>query len=260
MSGIRYAAFDLGQQQRGAVVRVTLHGDAANVRLLDSTAYSAYRRGGRHRYYGGHYRRSPIELSIPSGGHWYVVVDHGGLRGNTRAEVNVLPGALPPAFQPVSAQRLDVIRENVEAEYEPGTEPEREWDVFISHASEDKDEVVRPLAESLRGHGLRVWYDEFELSIGDSLRRKIDAGLARSRFGVVVLSHAFFSKNWPQRELDGLAARESTDVQIILPLWHKMTKDEVISYSPTLADRLARSTSDFTIDEIAEEIAEVVRR
>ncbi len=39
----------------------------------------------------------------------------------------------------------------------------KEYDVFISHASEDKEEVARPLAEVLRRNGLSVWYDEFEL-------------------------------------------------------------------------------------------------
>jgi hypothetical protein len=259
MSRMRYAQFDLGQRKRGETVQVRLRGNAANVRLLDSSAFSAYKGGRQHRYVGGHYTRSPIQLHVPSSGHWYVVVDHGGLPGNTRAEVEVLPGALPPAFQPLQAAPLDVIRENVVAASDAAADAEREWDVFVSHATEDKDEVVRPLAQALQSRGLSVWYDEFELRIGDSLRRKIDEGLARSRFGIVVLSHAFFSKNWPQKELDGLAARESTGEQIILPLWHKLTKDEVISYSPTLADRLARSTSDHTIDEIAEEIAIVVR-
>jgi TIR domain len=70
------------------------------------------------------------------------------------------------------------------------------WDVFISHASEDKD-FVRPLAEVLQKSGLSVWYDEFALKVGDSLRRKIDEGLAKSRYGIVILSHAFFTKNWP---------------------------------------------------------------
>jgi len=107
--------------------------------------------------------------------------------------------------------------------------------------------------------GLRVWYDEFELRLGDSLRRKIDAGLARSRFGVVVFSHSFFAKNWPQYELDGLVTREMTGAQVILPLWHRITKSEVIAQSPSLADKVARSTADFTIEEIAREIADVIR-
>jgi len=89
------------------------------------------------------------------------------------------------------------------------------------------------------------------------LRRKIDAGLRESRFGVVVLSHAFFAKNWPQHELDGLVTLELSGEQVILPLWHNISKDEVMDYSPTLADKVARRTSDATIQQIAEEIASV---
>lgn len=133
------------------------------------------------------------------------------------------------------------------------------YDVFISHATEDKDVVVRPLARELVAQGLRVWYDEFELRIGDSLRRKIDAGLSQSRFGVVVLSHAFLAKNWPQYELDGLVTREMTGQQVILPLWHRITRNELIERSPSLADKVARSTADLPIEEIAAEIATVIR-
>ena len=80
------------------------------------------------------------------------------------------------------------------------------YDAFISHASEDKDDFVRPLAEFLDRAGLSVWYDEFSLSAGDSLSRSIDKGLARSRFGIVVLSNSFLQKRWPEYELRGLAA------------------------------------------------------
>lgn len=82
----------------------------------------------------------------------------------------------------------------------------------------------------------------------------------KAGFGVVVLSHAFFAKNWPQYELDGLVTREMTGKQVILPLWHGITKSEVISYSPSLADKVARSTADFTIDEMAQEIADVIKQ
>ncbi len=116
------------------------------------------------------------------------------------------------------------------------------WDVFISHASEDKAEVVRPLAKELEALGLSVWVDEFTLTIGDSLRRKIDHGLRRSRYGVVVLSHQFFSKEWPQKELDALVAREKSGEKVILPIWHQLTRDEVAHHSLLLADRLAAQT------------------
>jgi TIR domain len=131
-------------------------------------------------------------------------------------------------------------------------------DVFISHASEDKDDVVRPLSELLRAKGFDVWYDEFQLRVGDSLRRSIDQGLAKSRFGIVVLSPAFFAKNWPQYELDGLVQREMQGSKVILPIWHKVTKTEVINYSPSLADKLALNTATATLDEIVSQISEVL--
>lgn len=136
---------------------------------------------------------------------------------------------------------------------------EKEYDVFISHASEDKDEVARPLAEALRNNGLSVWYDEFELRIGDSLRRKIDKGIANSNFGVIVISRDFIGKGWTNYELDGLITRAVNGEQTMLPVWHNVTKREVINYSPSLADKLARSTTDFTVEEIADEIADLIR-
>ncbi len=134
----------------------------------------------------------------------------------------------------------------------------RSYDAFISHATEDKEELVRPLAELLSRSGHAIWYDEFQLKVGDSLRRSIDRGLARSRFGIVVLSPSFFAKNWPQYELDGLTAKEMAGGKVILPLWHKVSKNEVLGYSPSLADKVALSTSSFTIEELAAKLSEVL--
>ena len=135
---------------------------------------------------------------------------------------------------------------------------EDEYDLFISHAKEDKEDFVRPLAETLKNMGVRVWYDEFTLKVGDSLRASIDHGLARSRFGTVVLSNAFCSKNWTQYELNSMVAREMNGHKMILPIWHKITKDEVIAFSPSLADKIALNTSISSIKEIAEDLADVI--
>ena len=104
---------------------------------------------------------------------------------------------------------------------------------------------------------MSVWYDEFELRIGDSLRQKIDEGISRSRFGVVILSKAFLSKGWTSYELDGLVTMAVNKRQVLLPIWHDISKDEVISYSPSLADKVALRTADYSISEIADEIAAV---
>lgn len=132
------------------------------------------------------------------------------------------------------------------------------YDVFISHASEDKDTFVKPLVEALQSNGYKVWYDEFTLKVGDSLRRSIDNGLINSRYGIVVLSSAFFAKNWTQYELDGLVTREMEGHKVILPIWHLVTKDQVQNYSPTLADKKAINSSLSTISEIVTQLAEVL--
>ncbi|MFO0905844.1 MAG: toll/interleukin-1 receptor domain-containing protein [Pirellulales bacterium] len=116
------------------------------------------------------------------------------------------------------------------------------WDLFISHASEDKADVARPLAEKLQSKGVNVWYDEFTLQIGDRLRQSIDDGLAKSRYGVVVLSPRFFEKKWPQDELDGLLSMETPQQTRILPVWHQVTVEQVKQFSPILAGRYGIAT------------------
>ena len=114
-------------------------------------------------------------------------------------------------------------------------------------------------ARTLEVVGMSVWYDEATLKVGDSLRKKIDEGLASSRFGIVIISHSFFAKQWAQYELDGLVARQnSNDEKVILPIWHNISRDEVLSFSPSLAGLVALNTSVATISEIAKEIAEAV--
>jgi hypothetical protein len=131
-------------------------------------------------------------------------------------------------------------------------------DVFISHASEDKDEVARPLAQALKAKGLSVWFDEAELTLGDRLRRKIEEGLRVSRYGVTILSDSFFRKPWPQAELDALFALERESKKI-LPVWHGLSASEIAHYTPLLADRLAIST-DVGIEKVAEAILRAVTR
>jgi len=132
-----------------------------------------------------------------------------------------------------------------------------QWDVFISHAREDKDSFVRQLAEALTKRGVRVWFDEYSLKLGDSLTRSIDQGLARCRFGIVVLSPAFFAKEWTQKELGGLVSRESGGEKVILPIWHGLTASDLRRYSPMLSDRFAISSAE-GLDRVVDKILEAL--
>ncbi|WP_281184640.1 DUF1883 domain-containing protein [Trichlorobacter lovleyi] len=250
---MNFLQFDLGNRTRGEVVEITLT-SGANVRLMSSSEFANYKNGRSHRYVGGLAKQSPIRLQIPNSGHWYVAVDMQGLQGSTRASVRTLPGVLPEIREVPLSSVPSLVRERP-PRLEPGTES---FDVFISHASEDKDSIVRSLATELANHGLKVWYDEFTLKIGDSLRQKIDRGLAKSRVGLVVLSPSFVAKGWTNYELDGIVTRAVSGEQILLPIWHNITKQEVIDFSPSLADKVARSTATHTVKEIAIEIAELL--
>lgn len=133
------------------------------------------------------------------------------------------------------------------------------WDIFISHASEDKDRLVRPLATELSRLGLRVWYDEFSLKVGDSLSASIDKGLAESDAGVLIVSHSFIRKPWPKRELAGLIAGHMGRGQLILPVWFDVSNEELLAFSPPLADAIALVAADLDIAELALKILERVR-
>ena len=131
--------------------------------------------------------------------------------------------------------------------------------VFISHASEDKDEVVRPLAQELEGLGIRIWYDEYELKIGDSLRKRISDAISKSAYGIVVFSKAFLSKTWTEHELVGLIAMELNKGSKLLPIWHNIGLTDILQYDPSLADKIALSTKSLTIEQLALKISERIR-
>ena len=136
---------------------------------------------------------------------------------------------------------------------------EKIWDVFISHASEDKDSIVRELAKKLTSQGVSVWYDEFALKIGDSLSRSIDKGLANSNYGLIILSPDFLKKDWPEYELRGLTAKELGHEKVILPIWHNINREEILKYSPSLADKCAIISDTCNMEDIINKIIETVR-
>ncbi|GAA3986716.1 hypothetical protein GCM10022384_38440 [Streptomyces marokkonensis] len=251
---------DLGSLKKGSTVVVTLR-KQANVQVMKRGEYSNYKSGRRYQYLGGHVTRSPFRVTTPSSGHWVMAIDLGGLAGRIDASVRVQPpprGFLPPAREPQRNPARSV------AVHEPEEPPGdvlggQTWDVFISHASEDKAAVARPLRDALTKLGVAVWLDEAQMRIGHSLRRKIDEGIRASRFGVVVLSTSFITKGWTNHELDGLVTRNVAGEQSLLPIWHNLSADDVRRYSPSLADKVAMSTSEYSIEEIAQQIADVVR-
>lgn len=130
--------------------------------------------------------------------------------------------------------------------------------LFISHASEDKMEIAKPLAELLIQKGVEVWFDDYELKLGDPLRESIDAGLKAADYGIVILSKHFFSKQWTVYELDALITIEQTYAKKkILPIWHKLEKEDILTYSPNLANKIA-AKSNLGIDKVVTDILNAI--
>ena len=110
----------------------------------------------------------------------------------------------------------------------------------------------------LQERGLRVWYDEFELHIGDNLVAKLNAGINASRFGILVLSDAFFAKRWTKYELDMLEHLWVTEDRMIFPVWHNISEAEIRTYRASIAIIIGRPTDTHSIKEIADEIHSVI--
>lgn len=135
-----------------------------------------------------------------------------------------------------------------------------EYDVFVSHAWEDKESFVDEFVDELRERGIKVWYDKTQMKWGDSMRKKIDEGLRKSKFGVAILSPNYIAegKYWTKAELDGLFQLESINGKVLLPIWHNLTKKQVIEFSPIMASKLAMNTALMTAEEIADELLKVL--
>src|SRR6266496_5017723 len=132
-------------------------------------------------------------------------------------------------------------------------------DVFICHASEDKEGVVLPIVTTLRAYGVSTWIDCEQLRIGDRLQPSIDVALACCRFAAVVFSPIFFDKPWIAYELDRIMYSVINDRQVLLPIVHRMTGSELLERAPFMEGKIWRSTADFSIEQLAKEIAHVVR-
>lgn len=158
-------------------------------------------------------------------------------------------------------ERIDQLQKQLIEQMIPNpvrnaNQKDEEYDVFVSHAWEDKKEFVDELVSEMRKLGLKVWYDTDKLKWGDSMREKIDKGLSKSRYGIVVLSPEYIreDKYWTKAELNGLFQKETINGKTILPIWHNLTKQQVTEYSPLIADRKALTTALMTSAEMAAEL------
>jgi hypothetical protein len=133
--------------------------------------------------------------------------------------------------------------------------PKYQYDVFISHAVEDKIPVANELDKALRKRGLEVWYSGKELSIGDELTETIHEGLDQSRFGVVIISPTYLQKVWALGEYFRLKQRRG---KAVLPVFYDITPAEIGKRYPPMADLVGVSMS-AGMDVVVEKLYRVIK-
>ncbi len=133
------------------------------------------------------------------------------------------------------------------------------YDVFLSHAVEDKLSIANDLNVALKKSGLNVWYSGDELVMGDSILNSVNKAIANSMFGIVIISPQYLRKRWTMVEMQALFARENNSIKCILPVWHGVGYADIIEQLPILADRFAIS-SQKGINVIASHVTRAVRK
>lgn len=130
-----------------------------------------------------------------------------------------------------------------------------DFDVFISFASEERRAVVEPIVERLRDLGIRVWYDDTLLLIGDNLLTTINLGLSKSRYGIIIFSPSYVLKKWTKYELSQLTTNK---MHQILPVTHNLAHEDLNHYAPAIAGKRVISTRE-GLERICREIVQVVK-
>jgi hypothetical protein len=136
---------------------------------------------------------------------------------------------------------------------------------FISHDSRDKELIAKRLSNGLNSRLCFVWYDEYSLKIGDSLRESIESGIKEAKKCILILTKNYLNNpGWGKREFNSIFTREMiTNERIVLPIWYGVTKEEVYEYSPSLADTFALTWPDSenkTEDEYKQEVEQLISK
>ena len=134
--------------------------------------------------------------------------------------------------------------------YQAKTLPE--YDVFISHANKDKEELIAELYQSLQKLGISIFYDKESLEWGDNWKERILNGTKKAEFAIIVISENFFDREWTERELSEFLNRQNRNGQkLILPIIHNITNEQLKSKYPNVADIQVIDSSDYNCDQIA---------
>lgn len=163
------------------------------------------------------------------------------------------PATSPVTYTADEVAALDRYRTKIEA-----IGPRAEfYDLFLCHAWDDRREAADDLHGLLEDEGVSVWFSEKDIILGQPFMREIDKGLAKTRIGLVLITPAFLKRiedgGVSEKELSELLARD-----LLIPVAHGVTYDEIRTVSPLLGSRNGMSTDEDSMKDIAKKVAELV--
>lgn len=205
-------------------------------------------RGGGRSYGYSSYR--PTYPSYPS---WGGGTSLGSGSASRSSRPRWSPSSSSATYTAGEVRALTPIREAIESQ---GSLLGR-CDVFLCHAWDDRKGVAKELHDALQNSGVSVWFSEKDVVLGTPLMREIDRGLAKSRAGLVLVTRAFIGRlkgaGIADKELSALLARD-----LLVPVVHGVTYDELREESPLLASRSGLDTAEDTMEAIAIKVSELV--
>ena len=156
------------------------------------------------------------------------------------------------AQEETARRTATLVEEQMAMKYGNMATAEYEYDVFVSHANANKQSFVDSLYDQLNRLRIRIWYDSTEIDWGDGLKEKIQEGLSKCRFGIVILSPEFIERKWTNQELSELLTRQNeSHEKVVLPLLYNLTVEQMKEQYPVLGDIKAREVRE---DEDAKDV------
>lgn len=257
---MNFKAFDMGNCKAGEIIEVILKGDGVNVSIMDSPNYFEYKNGRKHKYIGGHIEKSPYKVMLPYDAHWYVAIDFGGYPGEAKCAVRKLSGKLPKlpndkvGVMRVSTSGGSVDEEDIKSEFNLDLDTSfgiKEFDFFIAYAKEQYKSIAQPLANAMAFRGKKICLEDFALEKGDNLTKVIQKGFIQAKRGIIIVSEEFAENGWLTYELDEILNLRKNDVNLVTPIWHHITKDEIInSCGRAFLNTMEYNTMTRTINEL----------
>jgi hypothetical protein len=238
----KYIKYDLGYVNAGEIIEISTKYNDTNAFLVDQTNFDKFNKNRSFNYFGGQMNISPLVYQIPKSSNWYVInKEYVRLRERAKIKIQLLKESKRMSLTPL----FSLI---------PEIKSDKKHDVFISYNENDFDETIAEFIQLLEKKGLRVLnmnIDEKTSKIG------LKTMFANARLGIIIPSVKYFLKN-KNLITEELNLNLDAHKNVILPLWHRTSKNEMLSFNNLLENNICRNTFSHDLEDITSEISEIL--